>query len=96
MLADILSRVFKKASSTKSWKIVIRNLFYVYLFHDPLEYIVLRLFMGSNLLSSSVGCYFYTFARTVIIFTISIVGGEIVRILTKKAKWLSHDKVSMT
>lgn len=92
LLADILSRIFRKVSNKKIWKIVIRNLFYVYLLHDPMEYIVLRLFMGYNLLSSTTGCYLYTFTRTVIIFIISVIGGEIIRVLKKNANRLFADK----
>ena len=38
----------------------------------------------NNELALSVGCYSYTFAMTVIIFGISIIAGEIVRLLIKK------------
>ena len=85
LLADILSRIFKNITKTKGWKIVTRNLFYIYLFHDPLEYVVLRLFMGHNWLSSALGCYSYTFCRIVVIFFISLIGGELMTHIKKTA-----------
>lgn len=83
LLADILSRALKNITKTNVWKIITRNLFYVYLFHDPLEYIALRLFIGRNWLTSSLGCYLYVFCRIVVIFIVSIIGGEIVRLFKK-------------
>lgn len=77
-LSDILSRLFSKVSQYKIWRIIIRNLFYVYLLHDPLEYIVLRVFMGRQLLSGALGCIMYVLSRTVIIFGGAIVAGELV------------------
>lgn len=83
LLADILSRALKNITKTNVWKIITRKLFYVYLFHDPLEYIALRLFIGRNWLTSSLGCYLYVFCRIVVIFIVSIIGGEIVRLFKK-------------
>jgi fucose 4-O-acetylase-like acetyltransferase len=77
LLSDICDRCFKNINERKFWNIVIKNLFYVYLFHDPLEYIVLRLFMERNWLSYGFGCIAYTFSRTVLIFIICICLGEI-------------------
>lgn len=84
LAADICSRVFKNAEASRVWNIVIRNLFYVYLFHDPLEYIVLRIFFERNLLTSSRGCYLYMFCRTVFVFIISMLLGEGVRFIKKR------------
>lgn len=85
LLADILSRALKKVTKTKGWKVITRNLFYVYLLHDPLEYIVLRLFIERNLLSSSFGCYSYVFCRIILVLVISLVGGELIRFIKKKS-----------
>lgn len=86
LLADLLSRILKKITVSMMWKITIRNLFYVYLFHDPLEYVVLRLFMECNWLSSAVGCYTYTFCRTVAVFIFSMLLGEVILCFSK---WLN-------
>ena len=61
------------------WRIILRNMFYVYIFHDPLEYIVLKLSFRFNLLESGFGCIVYLICRTVVIVIASIVLGEIVR-----------------
>lgn len=79
LLADIFSRIFKKVTETKGWRVLVRNLFYVYLFHDPLEYVMLRVFMNGELLTHAWGCYAYTFSRTVLVFALSVVIGECVR-----------------
>lgn len=93
LLADICSRTFKNAAKSKGWQFVVRNLFYVYLFHDPLEYVVLRLFMSMNWLSSAFGCYAYTFSRTVLIFMVSVLLGEMVkRIKEKLTYYLGADR----
>lgn len=88
LFSDICSRAFLKAPRTPIWKGIIRNLFYVYLFHDPLEYVVLRIFIGKELLSSGLGCIMYTFLRTIGVFVVSIVLGELVRILSSCFKKL--------
>ena len=86
ILADILDRVFCNIDSKRVWRIIIRNLFYVYLLHDPLEYIVLRIFNHYQLLTYSWGCILYTLARTIIIFVITIIIGELIS-KTKKVIW---------
>ena len=65
------------------WKLIIQNLFFVYLLHDPLEYLVLKIFMSFNLLTTSLGCYFYLFSRTILIFMICIVLGILIEKLKK-------------
>lgn len=83
LLADLCDRLFKNVSKKKWWQFLIGNLFYVYLFHDPLEYLVLRLFMGRGWLSNGFGCIAYALSRTVLIFFISILLGECVRRIKK-------------
>ena len=79
IFADICSRVFTNIRECYVWKIIVRNLFYVYLFHDPLEYVVLRVFMNNSLLSSAVGCLLYSFMRIFGVIIISIALGESIR-----------------
>ncbi len=83
LFADICSRLFKNVAKTKIWQIIVRNLFSIYLFHDPLEYIVLRVFMTSNYMSSVFGCISYTLLRTLGVFIVSIILGELVRIMKR-------------
>lgn len=78
LLADILDRGFKGVKENRCWKFVITNLFYVYLFHDPMEYIVLRLFIGQDWLRTGIGCIAYTVCRTIVIFVISLILGEMI------------------
>lgn len=84
LFANICVRIFKNIGEKKIWKTLINNLFFVYIFHDPLEYIVLRLFFSNNLLDTAFGCYLYTFTRTVVIFIVSVLLGEIITLMKKK------------
>lgn len=83
LLADICDRMFPKILKKRLGKIVIRNLFYVYIFHDPLEYIVLRIFFNNAFLESGLGCILYIICRTMGIFIVTIILGEGVRVLKK-------------
>ncbi len=76
LFADICSRKLSFFTQKKSWNLVVRNLFYIYLLHDPLEYIVLRIFMNCQFLTTAIGCYAYIFARTILIFILCIFLGE--------------------
>lgn len=86
----VISVLFRKYFSwileTKIWKINLRNLFYIYLFHDPLEYVVLRVFMNSNYLQSASGCILYMLSRTIGVWIISLICGEITRYIVQRIK----------
>lgn len=83
ILAEILSRVF----DIKRINIITRNLFYIYLFHDPLEYVILRIAFGkAQLLTTGFGCFLYVFMRTVGVFVISMALGEILGRIKKELK----------
>lgn len=84
-LADICDQVFRKATQRNWWKILMRSMFYVYIFHDPLEYVVLRIFMNGTLLASAFGCVSYAFLRTIGVFLISILLSEAIYRLPKKS-----------
>lgn len=73
-----------RVPNTKAWNFIITNIFYVYLLHDPLNYIILRIFMSQNYLDSAIGCYMFTFFRTIVLFTVSLFGGAFVRFVKKK------------
>lgn len=83
LTADICDRFFVKCKEQKWWKVIMRNLFYVYLLHDPLEYMVLKLFIKRGWLSAGFGCVMYTVSRTVIIFIVTIILGECIREIKK-------------
>jgi len=91
LFADLCSRLFKNISSNKLWNILISDLFYVYLLHDPMEYIVLKIFMNNEYLNTSIGCILYTFSRTVVIFLISILFAEIIKYIKSKCLQLLNE-----
>lgn len=88
----ILSLVFEKFFSNvyecNITKIVFRNLFNIYLFHDPLNYLFLRLFFSGRfeIYRSSLGVLFYYVGRTIGVVVISIILGESVRMILNRFK----------
>ncbi len=88
LLALLLFRIGGALANTKVWKFLIRNLFYVYLLHDPLEYLVLRLTFDRGLLSTAFGCWAYYGLRFPGIFVLCLFLGEGISRLKKKASQL--------
>lgn len=80
VIARLFSQLFKNFTTAKIWKIITRNLFNIYLFHDPLEYVILKIFMNNNYLISSFGCYMYVTLRIIGVIVVSILLGEFVRV----------------
>ena len=80
-MAYLCDKTFKNISNSKIWDLVTRNLFYVYIFHDPLEYLVLRIFFSSDYLNYGGGCIMYLLSRTLFVIIISIMLGECVRLI---------------
>lgn len=78
-LSILFSKYLNGITETRVWKVVIRNLFYVYIFHDPLEYVILKIAFSCDMLSSGVGCYVYFGLRTLGVFFASILLGELIR-----------------
>lgn len=89
-LSLILSVAFAKVYDTKVFKVLSRNLFNIYLYHDPLEYVILKLTFENDLLQTAAGCWFYLFARTIGVTLLSILIGELVRVILRTAKQRIH------
>ena len=85
-VSELLSMIFYKLEETKGYKVFVRNLFNIYLFHDPLEYIILKMFMEHNWLNNTLGCYIYHFCRIVVVIIVSILLGEIISAISAKLK----------
>lgn len=85
-LAHLLDRTCKNIPQKNWWKLITRNLFYVYLFHDPLEYVVLKTFFSANLLTNPLGEAAYVFCRTVVVFAVSLLLGEGINALKNLTK----------
>ena len=77
-LAKLCTLLLKDLTHTRIWRVLIRDLFYVYIFHDPLEYVVLKVLLPGGLLSTAWGCYAYVFCRTAGVFAVSMLLGEAV------------------
>ncbi len=80
LVSLVCGRLFRGFAATSLWKVLLRNSFSIYLFHDPLEYVVLKLTFRYDLLNTAAGCYFYCFARIVLVTAASVLIGELVRI----------------
>ena len=83
-MAYLCDKMFKNVSNSKIWDLVTRNLFYVYIFHDPLNYLILRIFFSSDYLNYGGGCIMYLLSRTLFVIVISIILGECVRLIKNK------------
>ena len=59
-----------------------------------MEYIVLKVFFGKELLVSGAGCVMYMLCRTLLIFITSLVMGEIVEKLLSAVRNILADKVN--
>ena len=73
-----------------AYQLLLRNCFYIYLFHDPLQYIILRLSFHYGWLASNIGCYAYFFCRTIGVVLISILLGETVRWIKRNFKRINN------
>lgn len=85
-LALCLSKLLGVIERTVGYKIIVRNLFYIYLFHDPLEYVILRGFVHFNLPVYDWGVYLYLFCRIFGVIIISTVFGELIRFFMIKRR----------
>jgi len=81
--AETCTLLFRRLETTACYRVMMRNLFAVYLFHDPLEYIILKVFLTSTLLATAWGCYLYLFLRILGVMIVSIVIGEVLRFFKK-------------
>lgn len=81
--AEVCTIVFRRFETTGCYKVIMRNLFAIYLFHNPLEFVILKVFMTTTLLASAWGCYLYLFLRIVGVMIVSVVIGEVLRALTQ-------------
>lgn len=86
--ANVLSPLFKylDVNFHNGYQHFINKLFVIYLFHDPLEYLVLRFFFNRDLLSTSLGCYAYLFMRTIGVILISLLISNILDFILAQLK----------
>jgi fucose 4-O-acetylase-like acetyltransferase len=77
-IAGVSSTFFTKVKNVRLYKLLIKDSMYIYLFHDPLEYIVLYITFRYELLTYSIGCIAYVFCRIIGVIIVSIVIGEII------------------
>ena len=71
--------------NTTLHKVLLRNSMYIYLFHDPINFLILRWAIERNVLVSQIGSVIFFAMRTVGVILISILIGEIIRIIKKKS-----------
>jgi len=81
--AEICAIVFVKFEKTGCCKVIMRNLFAIYLFHNPLEFVILKAFMTTTILATAWGCYLYLFLRIIGVMLVSVLIGEVLRALKK-------------
>lgn len=91
-IADLcVNLVGQKSKIRNIVRILSKYSIYIYIFHDPLEYIVLKFAFQFDWLSSGYGVYLYFFLRTVVVFMVSFGMGIIIKtiktLLYKKSQW---------
>lgn len=90
LVCSVLAK--KQAVSSSGFlKMLERNCMAIYLFHDPLEYVVLRAAFEWNWLTSAWGCYLYVFLRIIGVIVISILLNEGIMLIQRLAKRRSPD-----
>ena len=75
-ISDLLSKYIHNICSNKFNVILFGNLFYIYLFHDPLEYVVLKLFFVNGLSDLPFAIALYYICRILGVIVVSIALGE--------------------
>lgn len=70
------SRVLWRLENGRGFRVLSRNLFSVYLFHDPLNYLILKFFFHEGWLTFPAGCYLYFFLRNLGVVMLSVLIGE--------------------
>lgn len=78
LLAYAAKFLFPGVSRSKAWQRLIPNLFYVYIFHDPLNYLILKVTEKYQWLTTGWGCWVYLLSRTVLVFVVSLLLGSLV------------------
>ena len=78
ILAYTCDRYLKSVAQTKVYKLTVKYLFDIYLYHDPLEYLILFCFFRWNIVSLKFGGYLLIFFRIIGVITFSIGLGCIV------------------
>lgn len=86
LFADLIYVYFHRIVESKIFKILSRNAMFIYLFHDPLEYICLKYAFHYNILTTNWGCYLYLTIRTIGVILISIIIGEVIYFINHKLK----------
>ena len=100
IVSEFISREYKTVYDNKAFKLIARNLFYIYLFHDPLEYVVLKLFFSYDILIYPLFQFLYYICRIVVVIVVSIALGELIRkikcipsIYSKSNRWRNSKNV---
>ncbi|MBR5501855.1 MAG: acyltransferase [Oscillospiraceae bacterium] len=79
LLGALCTRLFPKAGQTALFSALSRQTFCVYLLHDPLEHLLLRVCMQNRVLATAAGCWAYLLLRTVGVFALCVAAGELWR-----------------
>lgn len=84
--ARLIDIAIPNIAEHKWWSGFINSLIYVYIFHDPLNYLILRVCFERHWLESAAGCVAFLLCRTVGILVVSFILGQIVVLIKKTIK----------
>ncbi len=79
-----------KIGKSKVIEFLDKYILYIYLFHDPLEYLVLRVTFKFNLLTSNINILIYILSRTIGVIIVSL----IIAVIVDKIKKLVNSKLT--
>lgn len=88
VLSILIAKRFPGISRRKWFQLLAHYSMYIYLFHDPLEYVVLKIAFGHNWLLYRTGCLLYMGMRTAGVIGLSILLGMAVERMKKGWKGL--------
>ncbi len=83
VLAQLCARLLTSVSDTRLWQALVAGSMAIYLYHDPLEYLALRIFFEGGLLTTAIGCHGYYLTRIVGVIVVSLLIDLLVRQVKK-------------
>ena len=78
VLSIMIAKRFPGIGGKKWFQLLAHYSMYIYLFHDPLEYVVLKIAFGHNWLLYRTGCLLYMGMRTAGVIAVSIFLGFVI------------------
>jgi len=86
LLAQLCSKLLAPVESTRLYRVLAASLFGIYLYHDPLEHLILWGMVQMQWASTNAGCWLYLLARTLGVVVVSVLLDRGLRQLSARIK----------